>query len=250
MAWLSILKTTQSNKFTISLQYLKKKLGMEFLQVGIIMSKKSKIPLLWSKMFRYCMGAQPCFLLFVIFYLYSRQSCNFNYSNLLLFINNCVSISHCNNETCSYSYWCKNVLVCPGEKSSFEKLRLLLFSKLSWNSYILCIAKIASKKLQPWFVPRNFLLLRLYFTSVILSHCLAWNTVTMLAGPKCHLDMLDKLQKPVLVLQLLLSWTLSLLLKFSISESILQVYITLVCSSELMELVPLLYVWGVHSWFS
>ena len=153
MAWLSILKTTQSNKFAISLQYLKEKLGMEFLQVGIIMSKKSKILLLWSKMFRYCMGAQSCFLLFVIFYLYSRQSCNFNYSNLLLFINNCVSISHCNNQTCSYSYWCKNVLVCPGEKSSFEKLRLLLFSKLSWNSYILCIAKIAalicSKKLPP-----------------------------------------------------------------------------------------------------
>ena len=249
---------TQSNKFAISLQYLKKEVRYRvftswhyhFWWKWPDMSKKSKILLLWSKMFRYCMGVQSCSLLLVIFYFYLLQSCNFNYSNLLLFINNSVGVSHCNHQPCSYSYWCKNVLVCPGEKSSFEKLRLLLFSKLNWSCYILCITKIASKILQPWFVPRNFLLLRLYFTSVILSHCLAWNTVTMLAGPKYHLDMLDKLQKPVLVLQLLLFWTFSLLLKFSLSESILQTYITLVCSSELMELVPLLYVWGVHSSFS
>ena len=249
---------TQSNKFAISLQYLKKEVRYRvftswhyhFWWKWPDMSKKSKILLLWSKMFRYCMGVQSCSLLLVIFYFYLLQSCNFNYSNLLLFINNSVGVSHCNHQPCSYSYWCKNVLVCPGEKSSFEKLRLLLFSKLNWSCYILCITKIASKILQPWFVPRNFLLLRLYFTSVILSHCLAWNTVTMLAGPKYHLDMLDKLQKPVLVLQLLLFWTFSLLLKFSLSESILQTYITLVCSSELMELVPLLYVWGVDSSFS
>lgn len=72
-----------------------------------------------------------------------------------------IYISYCNHQPCSYSYWCKNVLVCPDEKWSFEKLRLLLFSKLDWSSYILCIAKIAPKKLEPWFVPRNFLLLTL-----------------------------------------------------------------------------------------
>ena len=35
----------------------------------------------------------------------------------------------------------------PDEKSSFKMLRLSFFSKLDWGSYIISIAKTASKKI-------------------------------------------------------------------------------------------------------
>ena len=38
--------------------------------------------------------------LMVIFYYYLLKSCNFNYNDLLLLINNSVSIKHCNDQPC------------------------------------------------------------------------------------------------------------------------------------------------------
>ena len=43
-----------------------------------------------------------------IFYFYLLKSCHFNFSDLLLLINNSVGIRHCNYQPCSHIYgkWC------------------------------------------------------------------------------------------------------------------------------------------------
>ena len=59
------------------------------------------------------------------------------------------------------------------EKSSFKMLGLTCSSKLDWGSYIISIAKSASKKKcfqEPWFVLWSFFLLRLLCISIILPY--------------------------------------------------------------------------------
>ena len=46
----------------------------------------------------------------------------------------------------------------PEEKSSFKMLRLTFSSKLDWGSYIISIAKSASKKIGDWIRSMKFLL--------------------------------------------------------------------------------------------
>ena len=43
-----------------------------------------------------------------IFYFYLLKSCNFNFSDLVLLINNSVGIKHCNHQPCSHinGRWC------------------------------------------------------------------------------------------------------------------------------------------------
>ena len=45
----------------------------------------------------YCLAVNLFYLLFLLL-----KPCNFNYSNLLLLINNSVGISHCNHQPCSH----------------------------------------------------------------------------------------------------------------------------------------------------
>ena len=63
------------------------------------------------------------------------------------------------------------------EKSLVKMLGLIFSSKLDWGSYIISIAKSASKKLEPWFILWSFFLLRLLFISINLLYAHAWNTV-------------------------------------------------------------------------
>ena len=65
------------------------------------------------------------------------------------------------------------------ENSAFKMLRLTFSSKLDWGSYIISIAKTASKKIRPWFVLWSFLLLRLLYIFINLSYAHVWNTVVI-----------------------------------------------------------------------
>ena len=60
------------------------------------------------------------------------------------------------------------------KKSSFKVLWLISSSKLDWGSYIITIAKTASKKFGGLI---RFFLLRLLSISINLSYNHAWNTV-------------------------------------------------------------------------
>ena len=84
------------------------------------------------------------------------------------------------------------------EKSSFKMLGLTFSSKLDWGSYIISIAKTASKKIGALISSMKFLSLgvALYLYKSTIPH--AWNTVSHLGWcPHCYLDLLDKLQKQI-----------------------------------------------------
>lgn len=64
------------------------------------------------------------------------------------------------------------------EKLSFKMLGFSLFSKLDWGTYIVSIAKSASKK-NLVFVIQSLFLLRLLFISKDVPYYLRWNTAVM-----------------------------------------------------------------------
>ena len=83
------------------------------------------------------------------------------------------------------------------EKSSFKMLGLTFSSKLDWGSYIISIAKTASKKIGALIHSMKFLspevALCLYKSTIQLCveyHCYVWA-----GAPSCYLELLDKLQK-------------------------------------------------------
>ena len=65
------------------------------------------------------------------------------------------------------------------EKSSFKMLGLNSSSKLNWGSYIISIARTASKKVGVLVCSMKFLPLRLPCISINLPYVHAWNTVVM-----------------------------------------------------------------------
>ena len=79
------------------------------------------------------------------------------------------------------------------EKSSFKMLGLTFSSKLDWGSYIISIAKTASKKTRALIRSVKFLSLMLLCVSINLPYTHVWNTV--LRAPSCYLELLGKLQK-------------------------------------------------------
>ena len=106
--------------------------------------------------------------LFCIFFSFTK-SCNFNYSDLLLLINNCVGISHCNHQPCNFRYnVATTILGCTGwfhrfdhsSNDGFEKCFLKIavpkFSKyiISETTTILvkrtCKGVLVSKRLTIW----------------------------------------------------------------------------------------------------
>ena len=85
------------------------------------------------------------------------------------------------------------------EKSSFKMLGLTFFSKLDWGSYIIAIAKSASKKIGALICSMKFfspeVALYLYKSA---SHPSMENCCHFLAGaPSCSLELLDKLRKRI-----------------------------------------------------
>ena len=63
------------------------------------------------------------------------------------------------------------------EKSSFKMLGLTFSSKLDWGSYIISVAKTASKKIGALIRSRKFLSLEFGLISINLSYAHVWNTV-------------------------------------------------------------------------
>ena len=85
------------------------------------------------------------------------------------------------------------------EKSSFKMLGLTFSSKLDWSSYIISIAKIASKKMGDLICSMKFLSLEvtLYFYKSTIRLCMEYCYHVWAGAPSCYLELLDKLQKQI-----------------------------------------------------
>ena len=85
------------------------------------------------------------------------------------------------------------------EKSSFKMLGLTFSSKLDWGSYIISIAKTASKKIGA--LIRSMKLLSpevaLYLYKSTIRPCMEYCCRVWAGAPSCYLDLLDKLQKRI-----------------------------------------------------
>ena len=132
------------------------------------------------------------------------------------------------------------------EKTSFKMLGLNFSSKLDWGSYIVSIAKTASKKIGVLIRSVKFLspedALYLYKSTIRL--CIEYFCHVWAGAPRCYLELLDKLQKwicrtvgPSLAASLeplahrRNVASLSLFFRYYFGR----------CSSELAQLVPLPY---------
>ena len=85
------------------------------------------------------------------------------------------------------------------EKSSFKMLGLTFSSKLDWGSYIISIAKTASKKIGALIRSMKFLSpeVALYLYKATIRPCMEYCCHVWAGAPSCYLDLLDKLQKRI-----------------------------------------------------
>ena len=83
------------------------------------------------------------------------------------------------------------------EKSSFKILGLTFSSKLDWGSYIISIAKTASKKIGALILSMKFLSpeVALYLYKSTIRPCMEYYCHVWADAPSCYLELLDKLQK-------------------------------------------------------
>ena len=87
----------------------------------------------------------------------------------------------------------------PEEKSS-SKMRWVTFSsKLDWGSYIISIAKTASKKIGALIRSMRFLSpeVALYLYKSTIQPCMEYCCHVWAGAPSCYLELLDKLQKRI-----------------------------------------------------
>ena len=125
------------------------------------------------------------------------------------------------------------------EKLSFKMLGLTLSSKLDWGSYILSIAKSASKKFGALICSLKFLSpeVALYLYKSTIWSCVAYCCYIWAGAPSCYLELLDKLQKQI-------CRTVGPSLPASLeplAHHLFYRYYFGRCSSELAQLVPLPY---------
>ena len=85
------------------------------------------------------------------------------------------------------------------EKSSFKMLSLTFSSKLDWGSYIISIAKNASKKIGALIRSMKFLFpeVALYLYKSTIWPCMEYCCHVWANTPSCYLELLDKLQKQI-----------------------------------------------------
>ena len=85
------------------------------------------------------------------------------------------------------------------EKSSFKMLGLTFSSKLDWDSYIVSIAKTASKKIGALIRSMKFLSpeVALYLYKSTIRPCMEYWCHVWAGAPTCYLELLDKLQKRI-----------------------------------------------------
>ena len=82
-------------------------------------------------------------------------------------------------------------------KLSFKMLGLTFSSKLDWGSYIISIAKTASKKIGALFHSIKFLSpeVALYLYKSTICPCMEYCCHVWAGAPSCYLELLDKLLK-------------------------------------------------------
>ena len=82
------------------------------------------------------------------------------------------------------------------KKSSFKMLWLTFSSKLDWGSYVISIAKTASKKIEVFICVMTFLSpeVALYLYNSTIHPCMEYCCHIWAGGPSCYLELLDKLQ--------------------------------------------------------
>ena len=85
------------------------------------------------------------------------------------------------------------------EKTSFKMLGLTFSSKLDWGSYIVYIAKTASKKIGALIRSMKFLSadVALYLYKSTIRPCMECCCHVWAGAPSCYLELLDKLQKRI-----------------------------------------------------
>ena len=83
------------------------------------------------------------------------------------------------------------------EKSSFKMLGLTFSSKLDWGSYIMSIAKTASKKIGALIRSMKFFEVVLYLYKCTIRPCMEYCCHVWAGAPSCYLEVLDKLQKRI-----------------------------------------------------
>ena len=83
------------------------------------------------------------------------------------------------------------------EKLSFKMLGLTFSSKLDWGSYIISIAKTASKKIGALIRSMEFLSpeVALYLCKTTIQPCMEYCCHVWAGAPSCYLELLNKLQK-------------------------------------------------------
>ena len=140
------------------------------------------------------------------------------------------------------------------EKTSFKMLGLTFSSKLDCGSYIVSIAKTASKKIGALIRSMKFLSpeVALYLHKSAIKPCMEYCHVWA-GAPSCYLELLDKLQKRICrTVGPSLAASLELLAhrRNVASLSLFYRYYFGRCSSELAELVPLPYSGGRSTRYS
>ena len=85
------------------------------------------------------------------------------------------------------------------EKSSFKMLGMTFSSKLNWGFYIISIAKTVSKKIGALIRSMKFLSpeIALYLYKSTIRPCMEYCCHVWTGAPSCYLDLLDKLQKRI-----------------------------------------------------
>ena len=135
------------------------------------------------------------------------------------------------------------------EKVSFKMLGLTFSSKLDWDSYIVSIAKTASKKIGALIRSMKFLSpeVALYLSKSTIQPCMEYCCHIWAGAPSCYLELLDKLQKRICrTVGPSLAASLEPLAHHRnvASLSLFYRYYFGKCSSELAQLVPLPYSQG------
>ena len=142
-----------------------------------------------------------------------------------------------------------------GEKSSFKMLGLTFSSKLDWGSYIISIAKTASKKIGALIRCMKFLSpeVTLYLYKSTIRPCMEYCCHVWAGAPSCYLDLLNKLQKWIcrIVGPSLAASLEPLAHRQNVASlSLFYRYYFGRCSSELVQLVPLPFSRGKPTCYS
>ena len=138
------------------------------------------------------------------------------------------------------------------EKTSFKMLRLTFSSKLDWGSYIVSIAKTASKKIGALISSMKFLSpeVALYLYKSTIRSCMEYCCDVWAGGPSCYLELLQKRICRTVGPSLAASLEPLAHRQNVASLSLFCRYYFGRCSSELARLVPLPYSRGRSTRYS